>query len=144
MIINHLSAGVVTFYKDTNTNELFFLLLRYPQGHIEFPKGHVDETDTDLIHTALRELEEETGLTGAKIIDGFYEEVNYQYFHNGDKHIKKVCFYLAEVFEKKVEISHEHTEFFWESYDSALNKVSFDNSRSLLMAAKTLIDMKNA
>ena len=144
MIVNHLSAGVVTFYKDSFTGELFFLLLKYPQGHIEFPKGHVDDDDKNLIHTALRELEEETGLKNARIVDGFYEEVNYQYYHNGDKHVKKVCFYLAEVFDKSVKISHEHTEFFWESYDSALKKVSFDNSKSLLMAAKTLIDLKNA
>lgn len=144
MVVNHLSAGVVTFYRDPHTNELFFLLLRYPQGHIEFPKGHVDETDRDLIHTALRELEEETGLKDATIIDGFYEEVNYTYYHDRKKHVKKVCFYLAQVLEKSVKISHEHTEFFWENYDSALKKVSFDNSRSLLIAAKSLIDLKNA
>ena len=32
------------------------LLLQYPQGHWDFPKGHVEESDTDRRDTAAREL----------------------------------------------------------------------------------------
>ena len=35
-------------------------------GHIAFPGGRVEQNDTDLLHTAQRELEEETGLVIAR------------------------------------------------------------------------------
>ena len=37
------------------------LLLQYPQGHWDLPKGHVEDDDEDHIATVRRELEEETG-----------------------------------------------------------------------------------
>lgn len=37
-------------------------VLKHHPGQIAFPGGKQDETDTDLIHTALREAEEEIGL----------------------------------------------------------------------------------
>ena len=40
------------------------LLLQYPQGHWSFPKGHVEKGDADHHSTALRELTEETGVSG--------------------------------------------------------------------------------
>ena len=38
------------------------LLLQYPQGHWDFPKGHVEQGDVDYKSTAARELAEETGI----------------------------------------------------------------------------------
>ncbi len=38
------------------------------KGQISFPGGMVDEGDADIVHTALREAEEELGI-GAKLID---------------------------------------------------------------------------
>ena len=37
------------------------LLLQYPQGHWDFPKGHVDGAETEH-ETAIRELFEETAI----------------------------------------------------------------------------------
>ena len=44
------------------------LLLQYPQGHWDFPKGHVEDTDTDKKSTAARELREETGISEISFI----------------------------------------------------------------------------
>ncbi|MGY8735760.1 MAG: NUDIX domain-containing protein, partial [Candidatus Poseidoniales archaeon] len=38
------------------------LLLQYPQGHWDFPKGHVEDSDADHFETTRRELLEETGI----------------------------------------------------------------------------------
>ena len=47
------------------------LLLQYPQGHWDFPKGHVEDNDADRKATAGRELGEETGITDIEFVDGF-------------------------------------------------------------------------
>ena len=64
------SCGVVLF----NSGKV--LLLRHSSissrggGHWDFPKGHIDDGETE-IQTALRELEEETGIAHANVLDGF-------------------------------------------------------------------------
>ncbi len=50
------SCGIVLINYGT------ILLLQYPQGHWDFPKGHVEESDDDHHATARRELGEETGI----------------------------------------------------------------------------------
>ena len=45
-------------------------------GHWSFPKGHVEAGESER-QTALREVREETGLTGIKLMDGFRESVEY-------------------------------------------------------------------
>ena len=47
------------------------LLLQYPQGHWDFPKGHVEELDADNFDTAGRELKEETGIEDFEFILDF-------------------------------------------------------------------------
>lgn len=72
-----ISAGLC-MYKYVN-NELHILLGHpggplHKQGHGTwgFPKGKVEEHETDLLETAIREFEEETGLTiNKKIIKKF-------------------------------------------------------------------------
>ena len=47
------------------------LLLQYPQGHWSFPKGHVEDSDSDHFSTAPRELLEETGISKDSLIEGW-------------------------------------------------------------------------
>ena len=57
------------------------LLLQYPQGHWDFPKGHVEETDADRKATAGRELGEETCITEIEFVDGFEYRTAYDFRH---------------------------------------------------------------
>ena len=45
----------------------YILLLQYPNGRVAFPKGRQEAGET-LEETALREVEEETGMTGLQIV----------------------------------------------------------------------------
>ena len=56
------SCGVVLVNYGT------ILLLQYPQGHWDLPKGHVEDSDADNMVTAARELSEETGITESFLV----------------------------------------------------------------------------
>ena len=66
------------------------LLLQYPQGHWDFPKGHVEETDADHFATTRRELCEETGIEEIHFVEDFVERSEYTYRHKGKTHTKQV------------------------------------------------------
>ena len=123
------SAGIVLFRNASNKNE--FLLLNYPQGHWDFIKGKVEPGETPY-ETASRETKEETGISDIEFIDGFEESVEYNFkFKNKDIH-KIVVFFLAKTSEKKITLSHEHSDFVWLEYDDALKKTTFRNAKNVL------------
>ena len=128
------SCGVVLFNSDK------VLLLRHSSissrggGHWDFPKGHIDDGETE-IQTALRELEEETGIAHANVIDGFRETITYT-FSGGKKQIgKEVVFFIATTKESKVTLSHEHIDYSWLDFDSAFSRLTYDNARQVLRNA---------
>ena len=96
------SCGVVLF------NGQKVLLLQYAtgqkegdsdlQGHWDFPKGHVDKGETE-IETAIRELEEETGIKKIILLKNFRKTINYT-FQKGDRKIAKEQAKITKEFEK--------------------------------------------
>lgn len=133
-MIEEISAGVIIF-RETQPRQ--FLLLHYPAGHWDFPKGHVEENET-AVETALRELEEETSIREeeVKLDDEFEETIDYFYKKRGDLAHKKVIYLLGESETKDVEISNEHQDYIWLPYDEALKKLTFRNAKNLLEKAK--------
>lgn len=126
------SCGLILFRKET---ENLFLLLHYPGGHWDFPKGHIEPNETEE-QTAIRELTEETGITDITIIPGFREPMDYKYLRAGKPSHKQVVYFLAETSEQDIKISHEHQGHIWLPYDQALNHLTFDNAKNLLTKAK--------
>ena len=59
------------------------LLLQYPRGHWDLPKGHIEDFDSDRKATAARELIEETGISAIEFIDGFEEKTTYSFKKKG-------------------------------------------------------------
>ena len=75
MMKREKSCGVLVLRQQED--ELYVVLLRHRfGGHWSFPKGHVEAGESER-QTALREVREETGLTGIKLMDGFRECVEY-------------------------------------------------------------------
>ncbi|OGZ69366.1 MAG: hypothetical protein A3D44_02830 [Candidatus Staskawiczbacteria bacterium RIFCSPHIGHO2_02_FULL_42_22] len=144
------SAGAIIYRMENKVP--YFLLLHYPSGHWEFAKGHIEEGENQE-QAALREIEEETGITDLKIIPGFKEYIKY-FFRNNydmvkeDKNkapwiFKLVVFYLAQTQTEVVKISDEHIGFAWLSYQEALKKLTFKNAKNLLKKANDALSKKS-
>lgn len=139
MVIYHNSCGFVV-YNGSGENRKY-LLLRYPEGHWDFPKGHIEEGE-DKLQTAIRELEEETGLKKVKVVKGFFCPISYSYRRDKTTHKKTVDFFLAQSLSKKIIISHEHSGHDWLDFKSAVKKVTFDNAKEVLRAAETFLAIR--
>jgi len=72
------SAGVILFRK---RSERQYLVLDYG-SHWDFAKGHVEAGEAPEA-TARRELAEETGISDARFVPGFIEEMRYFYRRGG-------------------------------------------------------------
>lgn len=135
-MIEERSAGVVIFRK--SGKGIVFLLLNYPTGHWDFVKGKI-ETAESTKKTAVRETEEETGITDLEFKDGFEEKIEYNFQYDGNLIHKQVLFFLAETKTSEVNISFEHTDYIWLDYEKALKKITYQNAKSVLSKAQNLL-----
>lgn len=128
------SAGGVIFKK--NDNSLQVILISVRNGHAWcLPKGIVNKGETTE-EAALREVSEETGLTG-RIIDKL-GDINYWYYIKEEniKCRKTVYFYLMEYISGDTadhDIEVDDAE--WFSLEAALKKVSFKGDRTMIEKA---------
>ncbi len=141
------SCGVVLFRENysggSDKVERLYLLLHYPGGHIDFPKGHVEPGEENDEHvTARRELTEETGIKEVEFIDGFRHLVHYTYNKKGHPSFKEVVFFAGKTNEKDVTISFEHRDHYWLPYAEALNKLTFENAKNLLVEVEKFVSKK--
>ena len=131
------SAGAVMFIR--KDPEIKYLLLNYPAGHWDFPKGRIEKGETE-IETARREIKEETDISKIKIFEKFKKNIEYHYKAHGKLVEKTVTFFLAEAFNYDVKISSEHKDYKWLNYDDSLSKITYKNSSGILGMAANHID----
>ena len=133
------SCGIVLFNSDE------FLLIQHPtksngdEGHWDFPKGHVEGSETEL-ETAKRELIEETGIVNFRLFDGFKHRIEYNFQKGNEIVPKEVIFFLAESNTKEVKLSSEHENFVWLNSDLAFNKLTYTNAKEVLVAVITFLE----
>jgi len=135
-MIEETSAGIVLFRKEGS--KILFLLLHYPSGHWDFVKGKMENGESTH-ETAIREAREETGITDITFLKKFEEWIKYDFQYQGELVHKKVVFFLAETKTKEVIISHEHLDFTWMDYNTSMEKTTFDNAKTVLTRAQTLL-----
>ena len=133
------SCGIVLFYSDefliiqhsTESNEL--------KGHWDFPKGHVEDNESEL-ETAVRELQEETGIDDFKLIENFRQKITYDVHKNNAVKPKEVIFFLAESSTKLIHLSSEHQNYRWLTFDLAYDRLTYSNAKEVLAKAKTFLE----
>lgn len=124
------SCGAIIFYLGENKPKI--LLIKHNQGgHWSFPKGHVEENETE-IQTAMREIKEETGIDVS--IDTRFREV-VTYCPQKDV-IKDVVYFFAtttdyEIHEQQEEVCGSK----WVELRDASNCVTFKNDKELINKA---------
>lgn len=127
------SCGAVVFtYID---GELKFVIIRSPEGFYGFPKGHVEDGETEE-QTALREIFEETGLRVC-LIDGFRTEDSHPLIREGRPDvIKTIIYFLAEFDGQALRAQEsEVSEISLMSYEKAMSSFQFESSKRILSEA---------
>ena len=134
--MNEKSAGAVIFRE--SSNGVLFLLLHYPSGHWDFVKGKIEKNENPQ-QTVFRETKEETGISDLNFIDGFEKNIEYDFQYDDELIHKKVTFYLVKTNTEKITISDEHLDFVWLDFKNALEKITYQNSKSVLSKANKFL-----
>ena len=129
------SCGFVV-YKRIN-NENFYLIIQSLNGDIGFPKGHMEEDETEL-QTAIRELKEETGVT-VDYVPNFREQIEYK-LPKTNNVMKQSIYFLGNCTSDNIVCQEtEVSEAKFVSYENALEILTFDETKSILKNAELFI-----
>lgn len=133
------SCGALVYRTKNGEIELLLLKHRFG-GHWSFPKGHVEEGESE-VETALREVWEETGLHIA-LEEGFRQSVEYYPRPNIRK---QVVYFLGYADDDRTRRQEEEiSEIRWTPLKSAHREVTFRNDKNLISHAKKFLRKKFA
>ena len=135
-MIKQKSCGAVVFIKN---KEIKYLILQYGLGHWDFPRGLIEENETEK-EAALREIKEEAELNNTTFISGFKEKLNIFFREKGELIVKEIIYFLVRSNNDKVKLSYEHLNFSWLNYEDALEKLTFKKSKEILKKANNYLN----
>lgn len=132
---NEKSCGAIVYKMEKG--DLKYLLVHQNNGVWSFPKGHMENNENE-IETALREVKEETNID-IQIIDGFRNSISY--IIEDKKVNKEVVYFVAipkndKLFMQESEID----EVKWLDYETALNMITYDSAKKVLINAYKFIE----
>jgi 8-oxo-dGTP diphosphatase len=139
-VIKHLhSAGGVIFRKQGETFEVALIATK-EKTVWTLPKGIIDRGEQPET-TAVREVEEETGLLG-RIVDDLGKNSYWFYLKDENtKYRKTVTYFLLEYAGGTMENDcWEVDDAQWFPVDSALRKVSYKGDREILEKARVKLE----
>lgn len=105
------------------------LLVKQTKGHWSFPKGHMEEGESE-IRTAVREVKEETNVDA--IPDETKRYVEEYLMDNGN--MKQVIYFVSKQASSNIKAQEsEIAEIAWLPFEKALETITYDNTRELLL-----------
>ena len=131
------SCGAIVYKKEND--ELKFLLVYQSNGHHSFPKGHMEEGETEL-ETANREIKEETNLDVDVDQNFRYEN---SYFIETKNVYKDVVYFVAT--PKNFNLKNQEGEIIdcnWYTYNDVMNRLEFDSMKEIFKKAYEYITKK--
>ena len=132
------SSGGITFRNTENGIEVALVAIKGGSAWC-LPKGIIDKNE-DPPTAALREVREETGLTG-EIVDRI-GQISYWFFLKDEmvKIHKTVHFYLLKYIDGNTDDhDHEVDEARWFPLDNAVKSLSYRSERQIMQKAVTMI-----
>ncbi len=139
MIPKEQCYGVIVVYK--SVENLFLILQQYDEpifkGSWTFPKGHHEGNETPK-ETALRELEEETGITEIELLDlSLIMHEEYKIIKHEKQRLKVNDYFIGFVKDQKVKIQeNEISAYKWASYEEAIKTFQYETRKETLKKAK--------
>lgn len=128
------SCGAIIIKR--NSDKIETLLIQMLGGHWSYPKGHVEDNETE-VETALREIKEETNLD--VIIDTRFREITTYSPKPGV--IKDVIYFLA--FAKTLDVKVQEEEvanYEWVDINDATKLITFEEDRKIFRKAIRFIN----
>ena len=135
-MITEKSCGAVVFTR--TGSDIRYLIIQSKEGIYGFPKGHVEDDETEQ-QTACREIKEETGLDVC-LIDGFRTEDVHLFQRNDEQRIKYIGYFLAE-YSDQIPVA-QHTEvdcIRLLEYDVAMTVFQYESSKRILTEANEFL-----
>jgi ADP-ribose pyrophosphatase YjhB (NUDIX family) len=93
-VVRETTAGGIVFRRNEKSGELEILLVQDAKDRWTIPKGHVEEGETTQ-ETALREIQEETGLLEIKVMS-WLGKTNFRYRRENSLILMVTHVYLAK------------------------------------------------
>lgn len=114
------------------------LLVQHNEGHWDFPKGHVENNETEA-QTAIREVKEETNID----VD-VNQRHRYTIEYSPKEGVLKEVVYFIATNKSDVCIPQESEvqKVEWVGFDEAIDRITFDNARGILKRAIGDIEKK--
>lgn len=138
---DEISCGGVPVYFNREKNKKYerdkriplYLLVQHrgPLRYWAFPKGRQFKGES-YEQTAIREIHEETGQSNFKVIKRLISDSIYFPKRGTQTIVKKVVFFLVRFFSKEINLSKEHSNWRWVTFEEALSLLTFADYQRVL------------
>lgn len=126
---SEISSGIIPL-KQEKGKWFVFIIQNKNGGHFGFPKGKIEKGDT-FQKNAERELNEETNLEVVRYLSKKSFLESYTLVRDGEKILKKVCYFAAEV-NGRVELQKEEIlEGKWLSLAEGMDLLTYSNTKKV-------------
>jgi ADP-ribose pyrophosphatase YjhB (NUDIX family) len=142
-VVRETTAGGIVFRRNEKTDEIEILLVQDAKDRWTIPKGHVEEGETTQ-ETALREIQEETGLQEIKIMS-WLGKTNFRYRRENSLILMVTHVYLARSLNQSEVPRREEwmNGIAWFPAKQAIDEIAYEQlSKLMLVGMKKMRETK--